>query len=192
MCILSKFSNPPPPHSFVTASRNFNKATYGDILCQNLVGTLRRVVATEEGQKIITQQKLGYTLIETLFTIVQAISAKIELLRETAGLIFFLQESPENRECIALVAKSNTALEDLYLMLMKKEGNGQEFLHKEAAHALTGLTCSSASRLYVGRSGGVDLLYEMLKENLIILNTLDGKFEDGSADKFDHEEVRHR
>ncbi|GMH74688.1 hypothetical protein TL16_g06530 [Triparma laevis f. inornata] len=174
--------------SFVTASRNFNKATYGDILCQNLVGTLRRVVATEEGQKVITQQKLGYTLIETLFTIVQAISAKIELLRETAGLIFFLQESPENRECIALVAKSNTALEDLYLMLMKKEGNGQEFLHKEAAHALTGLTCSSASRLYVGRSGGVDLLYEMLKENLIILNTLDGKFEDGSADKFDHEE----
>ncbi|GMI01967.1 hypothetical protein TrST_g6106 [Triparma strigata] len=174
--------------SFVTASRNFSKAQYGDILSQNLVGTLRRVVATEEGSKVITQQKLGYTLIETLYTIVQMKSAKIELLRESAGLLFFLQESPENRECISLVAESNTALEDLYLMLLNKEGSGQEALHREAAHALTGLACSSTSRLYIGRNGGVDLLYAMLKENLIILNALDGKIEAGTADKFDHEE----
>ena len=84
--------------SFVAASRSFNKKAYGDILCQNLVGTLRRAVATQKGDAVVTQQKLGFTLIETLWTIVNMPSAKIELLREAAGLIFFLREAPEVSE----------------------------------------------------------------------------------------------
>ena len=58
----------------------------------------------------------------------------------------------------------------------------------EAAHALSGLACSSYSRLHIGRGGGVDLLYKMLKENLVLLSALDAKFESGEADAWDYKE----
>ena len=114
--------------------------------------------------------------------------AKIELLREAAGLIFYLQETPENLEYIMLVTKSATALEDLYISLLKRHGDGQEYLHMEAAHALAGLCCKSRSRLHIGNNGGIELLHEMMKENLKILRKLDARFENGTADRLDSEE----
>jgi len=171
-------------HNFM--KRNQNLLQDDDVLIQNVVGCLRRCVATEVGSTVVSRQKLGFTLIDSLISIVKMSVAKIELLREAAGLIFHLQETPENLEYIGLVAKSSTALEDLYLSLLKRTGHGQEYLHMEAAHALTGLCCKHRSRLHVGRHGGVKLLEGMMKENLHILGALDLKFEQGTADNLDN------
>jgi len=61
---------------------------------QTCIGTLRRVIATPEGKHVLSSENLGYTLIDTLFMILNH-SPQNELLRETCGLLFYLQESPE-------------------------------------------------------------------------------------------------
>ena len=161
---------------------------FDDILAQNCVGALRRIIVTEPGRLVVQQQKLGFTLLDTLFSIMKMNNVKIELLREAAGLIFFLQETPENLEYIALVTESSTALEDTFMGLLDRHGEGEEFLHMEAAHALCGLSCKATSKLHIGRNGGVKLLFKMLKNNLRMLGALDKKFNDGDADVMDVEE----
>jgi len=118
---------------------------------QTLIGTLRRVVATSEGKAVVTRDNLGYTLIDTLFGILN-FSPNTELLRETCGLLFYLQESPDNLEFIQLVTNSSTGVEDLFLKLLKSRGEGAALLHLESTHALAGLCCKNGSKMYIGRS----------------------------------------
>jgi len=96
-----------------------------------MIGTLRRVIATEQGKRVVTKDNLGFTLIDTLFTIISH-SPNIELLRETCGLLYYLQESPDNLEFIQLVTGSNTGVEDLFLKLIQSRGKGSALLHLES------------------------------------------------------------
>ena len=140
------------PHRARKVEVTDEKTNGESVFAQTCIGALRRIIETPEGKAVVTKDNLGYTLIDTLFDILK--SPNIELLRETCGLLFYLQESPDNVEFIQLVSGSNTAMEDLFLKLLKSRGNGATLLHLESTHALAGLCCKNGSKMYIGKKDG--------------------------------------
>jgi hypothetical protein len=153
---------------------------------------LRRVVVTPRGRNSVVSKKLGYSLIDGLFRIVNSpcVNVKIELLREVAGLIYYLHELPECLEYFDLVNDSAYAVEDMFMNLCsrKYEGDGQEYLHRDAVFGLTGLCCCFKSVVYCGTNGGIDLIYNLITSTISMLNVLDTKFSAGLGDVIDNEE----